>query len=113
MAAKCDIVDTIRIDENDLAPLVALLTLVLPSSMPTITVNSKMPSTPLPSLLLYARRTFLACLILASKFMQDRAYSNRVWAKLAGLPSREIDHCNELAVKHSNDIVGLANSLPT
>ncbi|CAL1697679.1 unnamed protein product [Somion occarium] len=116
MAAKCDTVDTIRIDENDLAPLAAPLTLVLPSmspsSMPTITVNSKMPSTPLPSLLLCPRRTFLACLILASKFMQDRAYSNRAWVKLAGLPSREIDHCNELAVKHSNGIFGLANSLP-
>ncbi|KAI0329431.1 hypothetical protein GY45DRAFT_1229632, partial [Cubamyces sp. BRFM 1775] len=39
------------------------------------------------------RRTFLACLILASKFMQDRSYSNRAWAKLAGLPPREIGRC--------------------
>ncbi|CAL1707624.1 unnamed protein product [Somion occarium] len=103
MAAKCDIVDTIRIDENDPAPLTAPPTLVLPSmspsSMPTITVNSKTPSMPLPPMpplpspLLCPRRTFLACLILASKFMQDRSYSNRAWAKLAGLPPREIGRC--------------------
>ncbi|KAI0092927.1 hypothetical protein BDW22DRAFT_1300333, partial [Trametopsis cervina] len=39
------------------------------------------------------RRTFLACLILASKFLQDRSYSNKAWAKLAGLPPREIGRC--------------------
>ncbi|KAG2059073.1 hypothetical protein M405DRAFT_697431, partial [Rhizopogon salebrosus TDB-379] len=39
------------------------------------------------------RRTFLASLILASKFMQDRCYSNRAWAKLSGLPPREIGRC--------------------
>ncbi|KAF7792412.1 hypothetical protein EIP86_003449 [Pleurotus ostreatoroseus] len=51
------------------------------------------PLPPLPSPLLCPRRTFLACLILASKFMQDRSYSNRAWAKLAGLPPREIGRC--------------------
>ncbi|KAI0949386.1 hypothetical protein AcW1_009017 [Taiwanofungus camphoratus] len=56
-----------------------------PSSLP--------PLPPLPSPLLCPRRTFLACLILASKFMQDRSYSNRAWAKLAGLPPREIGRC--------------------
>ena len=35
------------------------------------------PLSLLPSLLLCPRRTFLASLILASKFMQDRCYSNR------------------------------------
>ncbi|KAJ7255649.1 hypothetical protein C8J57DRAFT_1075338 [Mycena rebaudengoi] len=29
-------------------------------------------------------------LILASKFTQDKCYSNRAWAKLLGLPAREI-----------------------
>ncbi|TCD71256.1 hypothetical protein EIP91_011734 [Steccherinum ochraceum] len=63
------------------------------------TSTSKRPSPPLPPLpplpspLLCPRRTFLACLILASKFMQDRSYSNRAWAKLAGLPPREISRC--------------------
>ncbi|KAF8426446.1 hypothetical protein L210DRAFT_3352600, partial [Boletus edulis BED1] len=39
------------------------------------------------------RRTFLASLILASKFMQGRCHSNRAWAKLSGLPPREIGRC--------------------
>lgn len=51
------------------------------------------PLPPLPSPLLCPRRAFLACLILASKFMQDRSYSNKAWAKLAGLPPREIGRC--------------------
>ncbi|TBU36729.1 hypothetical protein BD309DRAFT_995475 [Dichomitus squalens] len=51
------------------------------------------PLPPLPSPLCCPRRTFLACLILASKFIQDRSYSNRAWAKLAGLPPREIGRC--------------------
>ncbi|KAA1476028.1 hypothetical protein DENSPDRAFT_489981 [Dentipellis sp. KUC8613] len=51
------------------------------------------PLPPLPSPLLCPRRTFLAALILASKFLQDKCYSNRAWAKLAGLPAREIGRC--------------------
>lgn len=51
------------------------------------------PMTPLPSPLLCPRRTFLASLILASKFTQDRCYSNKAWAKLSGLPPREIGRC--------------------
>ncbi|KZT70546.1 hypothetical protein DAEQUDRAFT_781236 [Daedalea quercina L-15889] len=51
------------------------------------------PLPPQPSPLLCPHRTFLACLILASKFMQDRSYSNHAWAKLAGLPPREIGRC--------------------
>ncbi|KAF9070129.1 hypothetical protein BDP27DRAFT_1177359, partial [Rhodocollybia butyracea] len=39
------------------------------------------------------RRAFLASLILASKFTQDKCYSNRAWAKLSGLPPREIGRC--------------------
>ncbi|KAE9411244.1 hypothetical protein BT96DRAFT_983016 [Gymnopus androsaceus JB14] len=48
---------------------------------------------PLPSPLLCPRRAFLASLILASKFTQDKCYSNRAWAKLSGLPAREIGRC--------------------
>ncbi|KZP34733.1 hypothetical protein FIBSPDRAFT_1035709 [Athelia psychrophila] len=51
------------------------------------------PMPPLPSPLLCPRRTFLASLILASKFTQDRCYSNKAWAKLSGLPPREIGRC--------------------
>lgn len=64
-----------------------------------LTKKSKVPSGPLPPLaplpspLLCPRRTFLASLILASKFTQDRCYSNKAWAKLSGLPPREIGRC--------------------
>ncbi|KAK7053475.1 hypothetical protein VNI00_004101 [Paramarasmius palmivorus] len=51
------------------------------------------PLPPLPSPLLCPRRAFLASLILASKFTQDKTYSNRAWAKLSGLPPREIGRC--------------------
>ncbi|PBK58870.1 hypothetical protein ARMSODRAFT_900038, partial [Armillaria solidipes] len=47
----------------------------------------------MPSPLLCPRRAFLASLILASKFMQDKCYSNRAWAKLSGLQPREISRC--------------------
>lgn len=99
-----DVVPTVRIEETDDAPLTAPPTQVFnsmsPCSAPHATLsNPKAPSAtlppmpPLPSPLLCPRRTFLACLILASKFMQDRSYSNRAWAKLAGLPPREIGRC--------------------
>jgi hypothetical protein len=51
------------------------------------------PLPPLPSPLLCPRRAFLAALILASKFTQDRCYSNKAWSKLSGLPPREIGRC--------------------
>ena len=44
---------------------------------------------PLSEPLLCPRRTFLASLVLASEFVQDRCYSNRAWAKLSGLSHRE------------------------
>jgi hypothetical protein len=43
-----------------------------------------------PSPLLCARRMFLAATLLASKFLQDRSYSNRAWARISGLPLREL-----------------------
>lgn len=47
----------------------------------------------LPSPLLCPRRAFLAALILATKFTQDKCFSNRAWAKLSGLPPREVSRC--------------------
>ncbi|KAI0358455.1 hypothetical protein OH77DRAFT_1358030, partial [Trametes cingulata] len=70
------------------------------------------PLPPLPSPLCCPRRTFLACLILASKFMQDRSYSNRAWAKLAGLPPREIGRC-ERAVGEALEWRLWVGKLPT
>lgn len=40
---------------------------------------------------LCGRRMFLASLIAASKFLQDRNYSNRAWARISGLPVTEIN----------------------
>ncbi|KAI9319499.1 hypothetical protein BX666DRAFT_2025790 [Dichotomocladium elegans] len=37
------------------------------------------------------RRMFLASLVLASKFVQDKTYRNSAWGKIAGLPVAEIN----------------------
>lgn len=42
------------------------------------------------------RRMFLAALILASKYLQDRNYSARAWSKISGLHTYEINQ-NEVA----------------
>ncbi|KAL8790640.1 MAG: hypothetical protein Q9213_000488 [Squamulea squamosa] len=42
------------------------------------------------------RRMFLASLILASKYLQDRNYSARAWSKISGLKACEIN-ANEIA----------------
>ncbi|GAA5916557.1 cyclin family protein [Sporobolomyces salmoneus] len=41
--------------------------------------------------LLCGRRMFLASLISASKYLQDRNYSNRAWSKISGLDVKEIN----------------------
>jgi hypothetical protein len=41
--------------------------------------------------LMCGRRMFLAALILASKYLQDKNYSARAWSKLSGLPIPEIN----------------------
>lgn len=41
------------------------------------------------------RRMFLAALIVASKYLQDRNYSNRAWSKISGLHVNEIN-ANEI-----------------
>lgn len=41
--------------------------------------------------ILCGRRMFLASLIAASKYLQDRNYSNRAWAKISGLQVTEIN----------------------
>ncbi|KAI8615380.1 cyclin-domain-containing protein, partial [Chytriomyces sp. MP71] len=37
------------------------------------------------------RRVFLTALILASKYLQDRNYSNKAWSKISGLAVSEIN----------------------
>ncbi|EJD52385.1 hypothetical protein AURDEDRAFT_111113 [Auricularia subglabra TFB-10046 SS5] len=56
--------------------------------------NPEVPA--LPSPLLCPRRTFLASILLASKFLQDRSYSNKAWAKLTGLAAREVGRCERV-----------------
>lgn len=46
--------------------------------------------------LMCGRRMFLAALILASKYLQDRNYSARAWSKICGLHTSEINQ-NETA----------------
>jgi len=88
-------------DENAMDPLGSQATLSQSQveKVPATTRKTRTPSPPLPPLpsmpspLLCPRRAFLASLILASKFTQDRCYSNRAWAKLSGLSPREIGRC--------------------
>jgi hypothetical protein len=48
------------------------------------------------------RRMFLAALILASKYLQDRNYSARAWSKISGLNTQEIN-INEMAFLQAVD----------
>lgn len=84
-APPTELITSIDEMEPVIAPAVPASTKRVPTALP--------PLPPMPSPLLCPRRTFLACLILASKFLQDRSYSNKAWAKLAGLPPREIGRC--------------------
>lgn len=58
---------------------------------------------------LCGRRMFLAALICASKFLQDRTYSNRAWAKISSLPVNEINS-NEKALLEVLDYNLFVNS---
>ena len=46
--------------------------------------------------LLCARRTFLASILLASKFIQDNPYSNKAWSRMTGLPAKEVSRCERI-----------------
>ncbi|KAI0775725.1 hypothetical protein BD413DRAFT_602911 [Trametes elegans] len=118
--AECNVgstLDTIRVD--DAYSVCQTDTQMSPPTGPVASHGKEQnalpplpPLPPLPSPLCCPRRTFLACLILASKFMQDRSYSNRAWAKLAGLPPREIGRC-ERAVGEALEWRLWVGKLPT
>ena len=42
---------------------------------------------------------FLAAIVVASKFLQDRTYSNRTWSKISGLGTQEIDQLERVFLK--------------
>jgi hypothetical protein len=48
-------------------------------------------SCPADLALVCGRRMFLAALILASKYLQDRSSSTKAWSKMSGLPMKEIN----------------------
>ncbi|OZJ04944.1 hypothetical protein BZG36_01761 [Bifiguratus adelaidae] len=53
-------------------------------------------ATPDDYLLCCGRRVFLAALIVASKFLQDRNFKNHAWAKIAGLDVSEVNRTERL-----------------
>ena len=63
------------------------------SSLAVQPAISTIASASLPSPLLCPCKMFLASLILALKFSQDKCYSNCAWAKISGLPASEIGRC--------------------
>ncbi|KAJ6500102.1 hypothetical protein C8R47DRAFT_1110445 [Mycena vitilis] len=93
-----NVMDTVRVTDEDLAcTATPWISSIVEDQTP---LSKQKPTSPtltclnsLPSPLLCPRRAFLASLILASKFTQDKCYSNRAWAKLSGLPAREIGRC--------------------
>ncbi|KAF9939048.1 hypothetical protein BGZ67_010016 [Mortierella alpina] len=72
-----------------------------PASASASASSSSTPSTSSSSsnqsnrIIYCGRRTFLAALMVASKYLQDRNYSNKAWAKISGLSIKEIN-ANEL-----------------
>ncbi|KAJ1028191.1 hypothetical protein NDA13_003637 [Ustilago tritici] len=45
------------------------------------------------------RRMFLASIMIASKFVQDHTYSNRAWAKISGLPVKDLSKLERAFLK--------------
>ncbi|KAF9354172.1 hypothetical protein BGX26_007999 [Mortierella sp. AD094] len=65
-----------------------------PASLSPLSLSSSTPTSPILAKsepVGCGRRMFLAALILASKFQQDRTYSNKAWSKISGLPVSEIN----------------------
>jgi hypothetical protein len=69
---------------------------LIKTHVPTNFFTKEQAQDMLPALALQCgRRMFLASLILASKYLQDRKYSVGAWTKISGLKVEEI-HFNEL-----------------
>ncbi|KAF9897723.1 hypothetical protein BX616_005093 [Lobosporangium transversale] len=65
-----------------------------PASLSPLSLSTSTPTSPILAKsepVGCGRRMFLAALILASKFQQDRTYSNKAWSKISGLPVSEIN----------------------
>ncbi|ORY94526.1 hypothetical protein BCR43DRAFT_506513 [Syncephalastrum racemosum] len=56
------------------------------------------------------RRMFLASLVVASKFVQDKTYRNSAWAKIAGLPVAEINAAERIFLEQIDYRLYIAQS---
>lgn len=91
--------ETLRRSRTSFSTLqVALYYLILiKAHVPPYDFTMEQPvDTPWSRALQCGRRMFLAALILASKYLQDRNYSARAWSKISGLTVNEIN-TNEMA----------------
>lgn len=91
--------ETLRRSRTSYSTLqVALYYLILiKNCVPRIDFTMEQPRDPAcPRAMQCGRRMFLAALILASKYLQDRNYSARAWSKISGLSTAEINQ-NEWA----------------
>ncbi|KAF9369477.1 hypothetical protein CPB97_003567 [Podila verticillata] len=81
-------------NNNNTLPLTPPGTNNTPASLSPLSLSSSATSSPILAKsepVGCGRRMFLAALILASKFQQDRTYSNKAWSKISGLPVSEIN----------------------
>lgn len=86
--------ETLRRSRTSYSTLqVALYYLVLiKASVPKTDFTREQPTDcPTSRTLMCGRRMFLAALILASKYLQDRNYSAKAWSKMSGLRAVEIN----------------------
>ncbi|PWN47309.1 hypothetical protein IE53DRAFT_307907, partial [Violaceomyces palustris] len=81
--------ETLRRSRTSCSTLQAALLYCVRSKKAVIKARESVRS-PSSSILLCARRMFLAAIMVSSKFLQDKTYSNRAWAKISGLPIREL-----------------------
>lgn len=90
--------ETLRRSRTSYSTLqVALYYLILiKAHVPKIDFTMEQPEDQSIRALQCGRRMFLAALILASKYLQDRNYSARAWSKISGLKVCEIN-TNEMA----------------
>ena len=90
---KTFIQETLRRSKTSYSTLqVALYYLILlKAHLPKIDFTQEQPKGEGCRAMQCGRRMFLAALILASKYLQDRNYSTRAWSKISGLRTVEIN----------------------
>ncbi|KAI9818726.1 MAG: hypothetical protein M1826_001314 [Phylliscum demangeonii] len=91
---KTFVQETLRRSRTSYSTLqVALYYLIsIKSRVPAIDFTQEQPdASPATRALQCGRRMFLAALILASKYLQDRNYSARAWSKISGLSVHEVN----------------------